>query len=61
MLIRPNVSAAVLFWLEHFRVQYHVGKSFGGIPWAGQTKFTVYRHNVVYFACGRAIIFQVFY
>ena len=26
---------------------------------AGQTKFTVYRHNIFYFACGRAVIIQI--
>ena len=27
--------------------------------WAGQTKFTVYHHNIFYFACGRAVIIQI--
>ena len=26
---------------------------------AGQTKFTVYRHNIFYFACGRVVIIQI--
>ena len=26
---------------------------------AGQTKFTVYRHKVFDFACGRAVIIQI--
>ena len=28
-------------------------------PKAGQTKFTVYRHKVFDFACGRAVIIQI--
>ena len=28
---------------------------------AGQTKFTVYRHKIFYFACGRAVITQISY
>jgi len=28
---------------------------------AGQTKFTVYRHRIFYFACGRAVIIQISY
>ena len=27
--------------------------------WAGQIKFTVYRHNIFYFACGQAVIIQI--
>ena len=30
-------------------------------PKAGQTKFTVYRHKIFYFACGRAVIIQISY
>ena len=28
---------------------------------AGQTKFTVYRHKIFYFACGRVVIIQISY
>ena len=33
--------------------------TFSSIHKAGQTKFTVYRHNIFYFACGRVVIIQI--
>ena len=31
----------------------------GGAGYEGQTKFTVYRHKIFHFACGRAVIIQI--
>ena len=33
----------------------------GGAGYEGQTKFTVYRHKIFHFACGRAVIIQISY
>jgi len=41
---------------DGLRVQVHTSRSK-----AGQTKFTVYRHKIFYFACGRAVIIQISY
>ena len=37
----------------------HVEQLFLDGDKAGQTKFTVYRHKIFYFACGRAVIIQI--
>ena len=39
--------------------QFKAGQRLVTLYKAGQTKFTVYRHKVFDFACGRAVIIQI--